>query len=494
MDTQKNYACLEHNNRIFTKSFDNDFDYQEALPAYCDDIFRVVKCLCHSYITSAEINYNEVKLYGKNEISLTYYNEESGLCFADFEEEFTKAVSVENLSDSAFSQLEITDKYTNFRVINQRRIDIHTSVNIRLSVYDKVKCPCVASCENAKLRREVTNVADVIGAKLSRIEFDEEFPLANNAKPIKRIISSFAFATLNETKIIKDKALVKALVSLSVLYTDEEEEINKCEYSFNVSKIIEASGIDEDDYMIAEVSVDNVILKAKATGGDACGVIDAFGELSLQALFIRESEEALITDGYVLNRLADCQYSDYACRTDGKYITDSRSVNLSYDMPEDIREVLELSVALSDTVIKNGQLTAKATVTVIGATSAAGYNSFSATKTVELDADGATNAYAALSLQSYDYTLNASGALDVRMAIGVSAYTYQEGTRKVLSDIEAQEEYITYPSLTVYFGKKDESVWNIAKRFSSDIDAIVRENELSGDILEGNQILIIPKV
>ena len=63
----------------------------------------------------------------------------------------------------------------------------------------------------------------------------------------------------------------------------------------------------------------------------------------------------------------------------------------------------------------------------------------------------------------------------------------------VLTDVNETERISNTPSLTVYFGKAEESVWNIAKRFSSDENLIIEENALTSDILDADRVLIIPK-
>ena len=102
MDTKKEFSCLDKNVKIYHKAVDVEGEYQESLPAYLDDIYRVVKCVAHSFVTSADISFNEVKVYGKTNIQITYYNENSKLSFADFEEDFAKSLTVDNLTDTAF--------------------------------------------------------------------------------------------------------------------------------------------------------------------------------------------------------------------------------------------------------------------------------------------------------------------------------------------------------------------------------------------------------
>ncbi|MBR3738381.1 MAG: DUF3794 domain-containing protein, partial [Eubacterium sp.] len=299
MELKKEYSCFEKNENVFSKTLEIEQDFSETCPAYCDDIFRVVKCVSNSFINSVSVSQNDITVFGKTQIMLTYYNENSVLCYADFEEEFSRSVTAENLSDFAFARAQINDKYTDFRIINQRRIDVHFASVIKLFVYDKQKYPCLENCENAKFFKNSVKSADIIASNISKIEFDEEFSLPSDLPSINRIISANCYAHLDETKIIKDKVLVKASVDSNVLYTsgENEESVNSVSFSFNVSKIIDVSSVDENDIIICDVSAGNIFNKAKSLSGDKICNIELFGDIVINSLFIREKEQEFISDG-----------------------------------------------------------------------------------------------------------------------------------------------------------------------------------------------------
>jgi len=50
------------------------------------------------------------------------------------------------------------------------------------------------------------------------------------------------------------------------------------------------------------------------------------------------------------------------------------------------------------------------------------------------------------------------------------------------------------PVLTLYFAAKDESLWDIAKKFRSRTELIQQENQLTEDVLRQQTILLIPGV
>ena len=50
------------------------------------------------------------------------------------------------------------------------------------------------------------------------------------------------------------------------------------------------------------------------------------------------------------------------------------------------------------------------------------------------------------------------------------------------------------PAMTLYFAKKGESVWDIAMRYNTRADDIMKQNELTADILPSPKMLIIPSM
>ena len=496
MDIEKEYVCLEKNACVYSKHIDNDEDYQETVPAYCDELFKIVKCSAHSFVTTVDCSSSEVKIFCKTMINLTYYNENMELAYADFEEEFIKNISIDNLSERAFATAHITDKYTNFRVINQKRIDIHIACDIFVKAYDRDSSPCLTSCSSSKLRLEKINSADIVATANCKAEFDDEFPIPADSKPIKRIVNCFAYPQLTETKIINDKMLVKTNLNISILYTADDTncECIRCCNTIEVSKIIDAVGIQEGDIPIVTLDLCNVYFKPKCAGDDRLTVVEIYGDLAMSCVFVREAQETLVTDGYVLNRECTCKYSDYRCVKNGKFLTDTVMKNISFDFGTAINCIKDFSISLSAPCVRNEKIAFKATACALCCDSDNVINSLNNSVDIEIAIDGYEDALTSVWINSVDYSIVNDTRIDVRLSLSYTAYCFSKQIVKVLNEIEASDECINFPALTVYFGKKSESVWSIAKSFSSDIDMIMKENNLENEILDTNKVLIIPGI
>ena len=74
MELEKKYSCLTKNRLVINRSVNVDKNYQETLEAYLEDLHRVIRCECHSYVTSCDIVDSTAVVEGKSEICLTYTN------------------------------------------------------------------------------------------------------------------------------------------------------------------------------------------------------------------------------------------------------------------------------------------------------------------------------------------------------------------------------------------------------------------------------------
>ena len=65
-----------------------------------------------------------------------------------------------------------------------------------------------------------------------------------------------------------------------------------------------------------------------------------------------------------------------------------------------------------------------------------------------------------------------------------------------MSDIEIAGEYEQTEkddcAIKLYFAQDGESIWDIAKRYRAPINSVIEENDLNGDIISENGMLIIP--
>lgn len=97
---------------------------------------------------------------------------------------------------------------------------------------------------------------------------------------------------------------------------------------------------------------------------------------------------------------------------------------------------------------------------------------------------------------SCTYNLTSTNSVEVKADINISGYLYESNNYTMMSNINVNEsaskdrdgEY----ALKLYFAQAGEDIWEIAKKYSTSIKAIMDENDLVDDKLSENGMLLIP--
>ena len=100
-------------------------------------------------------------------------------------------------------------------------------------------------------------------------------------------------------------------------------------------------------------------------------------------------------------------------------------------------------------------------------------------------------------ISAHSYIISDSNTLDVRIEINVRGFIFSENEKLIITDLTINKDKpktIKTASLTVYFCEKGEQLWNIAERYNTTVDAIMRENKMTDSTVKEKCKLLIPKM
>lgn len=485
--------CLNENREKITENI--DLDFQENIPQYLDDIEKVIRCSAKGVVTNYELNQGKITIHGKVMISLTYLNCDGVALSNTFEEEFSKPVNSNCQDDIACVKISLNNKYCNFRLVNQRRIDVHTAMGAVIWVYCKNTASYMCSCENAFLRRCDMKCLNSKQSGISIIDFDETFTIPNSNSQIKNIVNTFCVCYVDDKKIIKDKMLVKLKVELSVLYSNNENSLEKAYHSFSLSKIIDVEDCDEESNAFINAKVSNIYVKSKADANNALCEIEAVGNVAVDYQVMNADDVELVTDSYMCRHTTNLTKDRVMLKKAPVYYYDDRSDELNFDCEKSIIEVVDLKASIVNTEVENSKLkvSVKMSFLFYDDESQLCYNEEVKDIIVSLcneeyDGEGVAN------LLSYDFVIKGTNKISLRVSYIYSAYLYKQEYVDYITDIDVSDENngINLPQLTLYFADKNEDVWDIAKKFSTDMNLIMSENNLTSQIIQNKTVLIVP--
>ncbi|MGN1202050.1 MAG: SPOCS domain-containing protein [Eubacterium sp.] len=495
MELCKEYKsmCFNESSEKLTEKF--ELDFQENLPQYLDDIDKVIKCSVSNVVTNYDVSDSRLTIHGKTIICLTYLNKDLCTLSSIFEEEFTKCLDVDNGDFVCFADIKLYTKYSNFRLINQRRIDIHTSLCAQICIYRKNTGKCLTECKNAFTRQISLSCLMNKNAGVCSLEFDENFSISASGSQIKNIVNSYGVCYPEETKIIKDKMLVKLKVEISVLYVSDSNSIEKCMHSFSLSKIVDVSDSGEDDKALISAAISGIYVKTRANSDNVLNEIELVGTVAVNYLICSVAQHNFITDSYMSRFNTEVSREKLSVKESPKFYNDDRSDELTFDSDKNIIEILDLRPTIESCSVKESVMTLSVNLSFLYYDDASQLCFFE--KSAQLSfklCDEAFDGEGTANLISYDFVIKSADKIALRLNYTYQAYLYRVKNINYLTDIEASGEKnnLNLPELTLYFANKNEDIWDIAKTFSTDMSLIMEENNLSSQIIENKMVLLVP--
>lgn len=495
MELCKEYKSMNCNEKTENIREGFEIDCQLNLPQYLEDIEKLIKCCVKNVVCDYEFTGSAIKIFGKSMISILYLDSNQCPYSAEFEEEFSKSFDLTDCEYFYFADMELKTKYYNYRLVNQRRIDIHSSLGVCIDVYCKNPCKCLSSCKDAFMKQaKLTTLADK-NAGICSAEFDETFPIAKNDYQIKNIVNAFVTSSVEEKKIIKDKMLVKIKNEISVVYISENDALEKCMHTFSVSKIIDTAECEENDTAFVSVRISQLYIKAKSDDNNMLNDIEVVGRLSIAYKISALQELDLAVDSYIPHYNTKLQSKSICLKCNPTYYFDDKTAEILFDVDKNIIEIVDLKAEITDCKIEKSVMKIEAMICAVYYDDASNlcYIEKSGEFSFALN-DSECDGECSVDLKSYDFVIKNADKISLRLNLEYCAYLYRKETVHYLTDMDADGECaaINTPELTLYFANKNENVWDIAKSFSTDMKFIMDENDLSSEIIEDRRVLLVP--
>lgn len=519
MDFKVNRETFTTAEVVLENCFEQAVELDYILPDYYPDIFRIMKCRIMPRIVSHSIIGDESAQGGKK---LTYelaalikiwYQTENSKCISCIEQKvnFTKTIDITGVCDNPSVSICPKTDYVNCRVINQRRLDIRGAVSTKIKITAEKKQNVVIDAFGGNIQLKKSFVTfparRLIASK--RITVIEELELGVAKPPIMTVIKSDCLISGTEYKIIANKLVTKGEAQVSMLYTcskEDDDGIEAMKFSIPFSQIIDMEGIDEQYEALLEITPVSCDIITKGVGES--GEFECELVLLVNCTALKYETAEIVTDAY--STCYECGYEvcDTKLENMPVPINASHQVKTTLNCQDgEISCVYDVWSSISNITGRydydNCQFVISGNVNICAMIS--NQNGYP----VYLEGDSVfehTIPYENLqpdcyiepkvTVQSCSYNLSGSDAIEIKTELAIGGYLHEAVTKRLITDInvdfECRKECSEVCALKLYYADKNEDVWEIAKKYSTSIDAIVEENDLSGDKLTEKGMLLIP--
>lgn len=491
-----------------------ELDY--ILPDYYPDIFKLVRCEVCPVVTCWSVNGNKLSYELSCDIKILYCSENSSMlqCVSQHQT-FSKTVDLGSFCENPSVKLIPKPDHINYRAVNKRRLDLRgaVSVKIRVECDKKQEVICDAYGLNVQLRKIPVRFASEKLTTEKLLQLSEETELSPTQPAVIAVASCRCSSSDCEKKMISGKLLAKGEADIQLLYScekDGEGALEPLSFSIPYSQIIDMDGIDES----FECSISPEVLSCEITPAtDKNGenrILKCELELRLSCRAVKTASVMLASDAYsttypCMTEAAEIRaeqlpviYSE-SFRHSAKICEGENIPNTVYSMwctPKNI------NTRFSDEdkkLIISGMLNYTMAVKDSAGMIAMPDKNEAFEETVDLpDADSDSFISAELTVGGVSYNISPENVLtakaDVSVRISVSSASSVKALCDISIDDSIKKERDGDYAIKLYYGVENEDVWDIAKRYSTSVSAVMEENDLAGEKLESNGMLLIPIV
>lgn len=510
MDLPVNRAAVRINKLAFDGTADLPIEGDVLLPDYCPDIARVLNTEACARIDTKTLDPGRLNVSGTFCVKIIYIpdNSSSIRCFT-YESALTHTFEAAGVDRNDMAKAKARVDYVNCRPISPRRFQIKASVSISAKVWSRKDEEIVTGCDDDRvemLSRRI-KVSSPIGFAERPFSVEDELEVSYGKPPVASIVRCDAAAVVQDYKVIANKIITKGELVLHTLYSPEAEDskLEVMDHSLPLSQIIDLEGVDEESIVSVKYEVKNINVEMMANDDGENRIMSVKADINAMASARGNGEFTAVADAYSPVYEMEIQMKPISV----EYITDiiksNETVKLSVEAPGDGFSSVTDCVVKPETVTakaegKNLVITGEMSISVMASDMNGGpvclERSAPFTINEPMSAPGVNiRCEPDITVVAATFSI-VPGGIDIRCDCMVSAIVFSVDSENVVADMsldETKPREIKQKTLTLYFADGGESLWNIAKRYNTSVEAIKRENNLEEDTLQERSMLLIPK-
>lgn len=487
---------------------ETSLDVDLNLPDYRPEIRRILKCFVIPNVTSVQNASGRVCADVLAEARLVYVGDDGKIAAYGRSypvQKFAESNAIN--SDSAVS-VAVNVDYADCRAVSPRRVDIKATLTFSFKAVNKREENILSSAFGAgiRLKKKEFETASLAGICERAFSLGEAFEIGEDKSPCGQIIDVSARAIASETKFINNKALIKGECSVKIYYVSEDgESVESAEHSMPISRIIEMEGANENAAGATRLNV---------TSCEAIPKADSAGNMRLIDLNVRATAFMVAFEETSASLIADAYSTEYELKNSVKAV-ELLSVNEAFNDSFTNKVAFEsigasagraLAARCSDMKysfsLKDNERVVSGTylATVLYKDSEGRPGiiqkpvDFDYPVKLEKKADRLTF-YGFAQIVGCSCAVTGDNRIELKTEMIAGGLALSSRTVKYVSAIEIDEKAAERPkanALTIYFCEKGESLWNIAKKYNSSVEAIAVENDLSGETVDSSRMILIP--
>ena len=482
---------------------------ETIVPDYCPDIARIIETAGRVELHTREVRDGRGSVSGAVRVTVLYTPEgEGGIRTLEFAMPFTAETEGRALPECAALLAETAPEFLETRMLNPRKVFTHCKLVTRLTAFVKKPLCFTTDVEagedlRVEKKRETQHAVLLTHIAEKDFTFSGQMDLSPGREGAAEILTHQADGTVTEVKVVGNKLVFKGIFNVNLLYRTADGRCCAASGELPFSQILEVEGAAEG----AEptVQLQNTGAEAQIDGGDDEGREIAVTLYLHATALLRQSQElTLLSDLY--STAYDLSYEAEPLEFTGfrQQLTRRQAVREVLEIGVVAESVLAVSVTCGAvSVSREGEATLLRTAALVralyldeGGAPLVAERSVDVSCQLELPEGCRVSARAAC--RSEVQGTLADRGIEVRFPVEFQAEAEKSVRRVCVSggkiDTESPKDLAGAPSLVLRSLGRQETAWDLAKRYNTTIPVILAANQLEAEQeIPADQLLLIPR-
>ncbi len=483
-------------------------DFDVTLPDYCPDIEKILKCTLIPKIYTRSISGGQLTVDGVAVVRILYCDSirHHIRCFEQ-SKPFSATFNLKSTPEQYIILCDTKCEYVNCRALSPRKLVVHGA----FSLYAKVLCRDSETFysydeeSDLQVKMKEVCVSDLCALCQEQFSVLEDITISNKP-PVESLLSFDVEANITDLKSVSNKLMLNAELTLKAMYLSDLDSGNTehITYVFPISRIIDCDGIMEDTINIPSLEVMSYDLHVRNDSLNDGSLLSLDVKLCFSDISYISKAISVIEDAYSTQYMTEKKHDSRNIESNHSFENFTHIAKTTVKLEScNISKILNIysqdlksSIVISD---KELSIASKANICMLveDTNSDISYieRSFDIDFKPTLDRNFDKAILSGANVHSVSYRLVDSNTVEVRLELRFRLTLCDSESYSCVTYVNSLEDKPCEKddcSLILYFADKGESVWNIAKAYSTKSALLMTENSLESPTLDNACMLLVP--
>lgn len=416
--------------------------------------------------------------------------------------DFSEIIPVSNAKEGMEAIIQTKLKSIECKVINGRKVGIKATLEVDIKIYAKEEVEIVNNIQNAEgiqMLKEDLRVNSLVGMGENKIYTKDNISI-DNIDNLAEILKTDIAIVDKDIKVSYNKILAKAEAKVKIMYLTEDNRINSIHTKIPIVGFIDMPNVTEENICDLDYEIKNMIIKPNAPEEHS---IYIELEMGVVAIAYEEKQINLIQDIYSpcenleFNKKKITTITNKQTRKEIKQIREKievEGIENKNIIDVDVNVGMEKQENLANRIVFTGNIE----INFILSNQELQMEVRNSKIPFEYTIDGVEdsenmNCKLDAEVAEQDFIIQDGGVVSSNIDLVMNSDMYRNTNMNIMNEIQTngEREAEDY-GLILYIVKKGDTLWNIAKRYGSTIDDIVRTNGIEDEnkIVPGQKLFI----